>query len=154
MKRLITAAVLVCALPLAVLAAGGVDTLRGGTPVNREPPAPRMPTDENRDLRRSRAYPMQPPTIPHKIDDYQLDLRANKCMSCHARGRAAEAQAPMISVTHYQDREGNFLAELSPRRYFCTQCHVPQTDAKPLLDNTFVDMDSLIRQQRPQGGQP
>lgn len=107
-----------------------------------------MAADENKDLRRMRAYPMQPPTIPHKIDDYQLDLNANKCMSCHARGRSEETQAPMVSVTHYQDRDGNFLAELSPRRYFCTQCHVPQTDAKPLVGNNFIDIDHLIRQQR------
>lgn len=125
----------------------GSDTLRKA-PITEEPPAPRMATDENKDLRRMRAYPMQPPTIPHKIDDYQLDLNANKCMSCHARSRTEQTQAPMVSVTHYQDRDGNFLAELSPRRYFCTQCHVPQTDARPLVGNNFIDIDHLIRQQR------
>jgi cytochrome c-type protein NapB len=129
------------------LAQPGSDTLRKAR-VTEEPPPPRMATDENKDLKRMRAYPMQPPTIPHKIDDYQLDLNANKCMSCHARIRTADTQAPMISVTHYQDRDGNFLAELSPRRYFCTQCHVPQTDARPLVDNNFIDVDYLIRQQR------
>jgi cytochrome c-type protein NapB len=40
-------------------------------------------------------------------------------------------------VTHFRDREGQELDNVSPRRYFCTQCHVPQTDAKPLVDNTF-----------------
>lgn len=134
------------------LAQPGSDTLRKA-PVTEEPPPPRMATDENKDLKRLRAYPMQPPTIPHKIDDYQLDLNANKCMSCHARIRVADTQAPMISVTHYQDRDGNFLAELSPRRYFCTQCHVPQTDARPLVGNNFIDVDHLIRQQRSSGSQ-
>ena len=43
------------------------------------------------------------------------------------------------------DRDGNFLAEISPRRYFCNQCHVTQKDAKPLVDNTFVDMDTLMK---------
>ena len=88
---------------------------------------------------------MQPPTIPHKIDDYQVDLRVNKCMSCHSRSRTPDSQAIMISVTHYMDREGNFLATLSPRRYFCEQCHVVQTEATPLLDNEFVDVDTLLR---------
>lgn len=129
------------------LAQPGTDTLRKA-PITQEPPAPRMAVTENKDIKRMRAYPMQPPTIPHKIDDYQLDIHANKCMSCHARTRTEDTQAPMISVTHYQDRDGNFLAELSPRRYFCTQCHVPQTDAKPLVDNDFIDIDHLIRQQR------
>ena len=36
------------------------------------------------------------------------------------------------------------LADVSPRRYFCTQCHVEQTDAQPLVENTFVDMDELV----------
>ncbi|MGS0730237.1 nitrate reductase cytochrome c-type subunit, partial [Shewanella sp. 0m-11] len=69
----------------------------------------------------------------------------NKCMSCHARSRTGDSQAPMVSVTHYMDRENNFLATLSPRRYFCTQCHVPQLDAKILVPNEFVDMDQLMK---------
>ena len=46
----------------------------------------------------------------------------------------------MISVTHFMNRDGQVLADVTPRRYFCTECHVPQTDAKPLVDNTFEDM--------------
>ena len=120
------------------------------TPIAEEAETPLMPNVENKDLRRKRAYPMQPPTIPHKIDNYQVDLNANKCMSCHSRRRTEESQAPMISVTHYMDREGNFLAEVSPRRYFCEQCHVVQTDAKPLVENNFKDVDDLIRNRQGQ----
>ncbi len=54
----------------------------------------------------------------------------------------------MISVTHYMDRDGNFLAELSPRRYFCQQCHVVQTDAKQLVGTDFTDLDTLIDQEQ------
>jgi cytochrome c-type protein NapB len=50
----------------------------------------------------------------------------------------------MLSVTHFMDREGQVLASVSPRRYFCTQCHVPQFAAKPPVANDFVDVDSLI----------
>ncbi len=89
---------------------------------------------------------MQPPVIPHKIEGYQLDKNANRCMMCHARTRTQESQAPMVSVTHFMDRDGNFLAELSPRRYFCMQCHVPQADAKPLIDNKFIDVDTMLNQ--------
>jgi nitrate reductase (cytochrome), electron transfer subunit len=32
---------------------------------------------------------------------------------------------------------------LSPRRYFCTQCHVPQADAKPLVGNTFLSVEDI-----------
>jgi len=116
-----------------------------------EPPAPSMKRVDNSDVKRGRAYPMQPPTIPHKIDGYQVDTNANKCMSCHSRRQTRESQATMVSVTHYVDREGNFLADLSPRRYFCEQCHVVQENAQPLLDNEFVDIDELLRADREPG---
>ncbi|MEP5764205.1 MAG: nitrate reductase cytochrome c-type subunit [Halieaceae bacterium] len=125
-------------------------TLRGSSLVT-EPRPPRMSQVENRDLKRKRAYPMQPPTIPHKIDGYQVDLNVNKCMSCHSRRRTPESQATMISVTHYMDREGNFLANVSPRRYFCEQCHVIQTDAEPLLANEFVDIDEILQASQSRG---
>lgn len=118
---------------------------RGSAPLDQEgKPAP-MYNVENKDIKRPRAYSMQPPTIPHKIDGYQVDMYANKCLSCHSRVRTAESQAPMVSVTHYQDRDGNFLAEISPRRYFCGQCHVTQVDAKPLVENTFEDVDEILK---------
>ena len=84
------------------------------------------------DVRLRRNYPDQPPIIPHAIEGYALDLNANKCMSCHARKFTEQSQAPMISVTHFQDRDGNTLGALSPRRYVCLACHVPQTEARPL----------------------
>ena len=124
---------------------------RGTTPLDQESkPAPMYPV-ENKDLKRPRAYSMQPPTIPHKIDNYQVDMKANKCLSCHSRVRTGDSQAPMVSVTHYQDRDGNFLAEISPRRYFCEQCHVPQADAKPLVENTFEDVDEIIKRNAAKG---
>lgn len=113
-----------------------------------EPNPPKISRVENNDIKRKRAYPMQPPTVPHKIDNYQVDLNANKCMSCHSRKRTEESQAPMVSVTHYMDRDGNFLADISARRYFCNQCHVVQKDVKPLLDNEFEDIDELLRAAR------
>ncbi len=118
-------------------------TLRkGDIAVDLDPP--RMPETENKDIKRVRNYPMQPPTIPHKIDNYTVNLNANKCLSCHNRTLTEQSQAPMVSVTHFMNRDGNFLAQVSPRRYFCNQCHVPQVDAQPLVGNDFEDVDSLI----------
>ena len=54
----------------------------------------------------------------------------------------------MISVTHYQDRDGNFLGGVAPRRYACLACHVPQTTATPLVENRFTDMDALVETER------
>lgn len=144
---------LLLAVGALVFAADNLDNARRGqTPLHQEGEAAPMYPVENKDLKRPRAYSMQPPTIPHKIDSYQVDLRANKCLSCHSRVRTGDSQAPMVSVTHYQDRDGNFLAEISPRRYFCEQCHVPQADAKPLVENTFEDIDEIIKRNAASGG--
>ena len=144
------------ALPLAVAALAlvatlalaqapkAVDAMRGVTPVGEESRPPPLGNVENKDVRRERAYSMQPPTIPHKIDNYQVDLNVNACLGCHSRGRAPVTQAVAVSVSHYMDRDGNFLATISPRRYFCEQCHVPQVDAKPLVGNGFVDVDEIL----------
>lgn len=126
-----------------------LDNMRGPTPLAQTvKPAP-MVNPDNSDVKRVRNYAMQPPVIPHKIEGYQIDKGANRCMMCHARTRTQESQAPMISVTHFQNRDGNFLAELSPRRYFCLQCHVPQADLKPLVENTFKDVDTMLNQPAP-----
>lgn len=144
MKKIVTLMILGLSA-IAYSADNAKNALRGPTALDQEStPAPMYQT-ENKDAKRPRAYSMQPPTIPHKIDNYQVDLKANKCLSCHSRVRTAESQAPMVSVTHYQDRDSNFLAEVSPRRYFCQQCHVTQVDAKPLVENTFEDVDEIIK---------
>ncbi len=129
--------------PAAVAQEEAIATLRGAA-IGETPPPPPMANVMNKDLRQSRNYPEQPPTIPHKIDGYQVDLNHNKCMSCHSRVATGESQAPMVSITHFMDRDGQFLASISPRRYFCDQCHVVQTDARPPVANTFVDIDTLL----------
>lgn len=100
------------------------------------------------DKRVMRNYPEQPPVIPHSIDNYQLTLKTNRCLDCHRRQFTEGSGAPMISVTHFMDRDGQVLADVTPRRYFCTECHVPQTDARPLVPNTFEDMTLLKSQKR------
>jgi cytochrome c-type protein NapB len=107
------------------------------------PPLARPVTDDKRVMRN---YPEQPPVIPHSIDNYQLTLKTNRCLDCHRRQFTEGSGAPMISVTHFMDRDGQILGDVTPRRYFCTECHVPQTDARPLVPNTFQDMTALKSQ--------
>lgn len=125
--------------------------LRGPAPLNDEGPAAPMPPNRNTSEKEVRNYPEQPPVIPHSIEGYQIDLNGNKCLSCHARARTAESQAPMVSITHFMDRDGQFLASVSPRRFFCTECHVPQSTATPPVSNNFVDIDTLLSRASPGG---
>ena len=113
--------------------------LRGSTPLNEEGPAAPMTPMRNTTERETRNYPEQPPVIPHTIDGYQITLHTNQCLTCHARQFIEGSGAPMISVTHFMDRDGQVLADVGPRRYFCNACHVSQTDAQPLVRNTFRD---------------
>jgi cytochrome c-type protein NapB len=127
--------------------------LRGPTPLDAEPPPPSIPREVNDDRRRARDWPEQPPIIPHTIAGYQITLNANRCLTCHGRQFTAQSQAPMISVTHFQDRDGQILAAVSPRRYFCTQCHVTQYDVAPMIENQFEDVVHILERQlgtRPQ----
>lgn len=147
-------------LPLLLLAAFGIavatevnypldapapDGRRPGGTISQSLPAPPIANEENKDLKRERNYPEQPPTIPHSISGYQLDKNGNKCLACHSRAGSARSQAPMISITHYMDRDGQALAAVSPRRYFCNQCHVSQHEVKPMVGNSFKIIDKLLQ---------
>jgi len=141
----LTTAVIVSLLITGVVFAQNTATLRHGLSIEQDAEPERMPIVQNDDIKRKRSYPMQPPTIPHKIDGYRIDTNSNKCLSCHSRNLSTDTGAPMVSVTHYMDRDGNFLASVSPRRYFCSQCHVVQTNVDAHIDSDFVDLDELLK---------
>ena len=124
--------------PLGVEAADGpkLQSLRGaevsaadpvGEGTRFGPDTPVLPRD----------FVQQPPLIPHTIEGYLVSKEFNKCMDCHSWARSKEVHATKISITHFKTREGAEMSSVSPQRYFCNQCHVPQTDAKPLVGNTF-----------------
>ncbi|WP_170434153.1 nitrate reductase cytochrome c-type subunit [Ruegeria arenilitoris] len=119
---------------LAFAQSASVTTLRG---VDIDDPAILDDVHRNIEGRMQRNYRQQPPLIPHKIDQYQIDIRTNQCLSCHDWTKAGERNAPTLSMTHYLDREGNELDQIAGTRYFCNQCHVPQADAPALVDNLF-----------------
>ena len=150
--RLLAAAMIVAAFSTVVMAET-FSALRGATPLDQEGPPPAMTPEQNSSLREPRNYPEQPPVIPHTTEGYEISANANKCLSCHARSRTGESQAPMVSITHFADRDGQFLASISARRYFCTQCHVPQHNVRVPVENDFVDIDSLLKHGGPGGRQ-
>ena len=121
-----------------------IATLRENVPLAENGDPVPFPKVINNDLRQVRNYPEQPPLIPHKIDGYQIDTNFNQCLECHRRAATGVTQAPMVSITHFMNRDNQFLASVTPRRYFCTQCHVVQSDSLPLVENTFLDVDSVL----------
>ncbi len=121
------------------------DAMRGPVPITEMTKPPLLTNAVNDDVRRTRSYAMQPPTIPHRVDGYQVDKNFNKCLDCHARAKSEFTQAIPVSDTHYIDRSSTVLAQISTRRYFCMQCHVTQEPVGALVPNTFEDVDTVIR---------
>lgn len=128
-------------LPPAALAEG-VKSIRGNDVSESEvAPGSYKPIPDRAPIPRD--YVQQPPLIPHKTEGYEISKNFNRCMDCHAWSRYQETGATKVSLTHFKDRDGGELSNISPRRYFCTQCHVPQTDAPPLVTNKFQRAEGL-----------
>ncbi len=145
MRRILHSAIIATLAALAAgLAFAEPMSLRGPTPPTENATPPPLTNFEEGTGRQVRNYPEQPPIIPHDTAGYLIDVRSNKCLSCLARARVGESGAPMVSITHFMDRDGQFRAAVTPRRYFCTQCHVSQQAVTPLVENTFVDLDVLL----------
>ena len=123
--------------------AGDVNSLRGGNPLTDAAKEPAKMKVQNDREPITRDYVQQPPLIPHKTKGYRINMKFNKCLTCHSWANYKDAGATKISQTHFSDREENVLANIAPRRYFCTQCHVTQVDAAPLVENTFNPLKSI-----------
>jgi len=114
-----------------------VQSLRGAAEID-EPGDPGDINPQNTEHKFQRSYRQQPPMIPHKIDKYQINLKVNQCLRCHDWPYNVEENAPKVSETHYVDRNGIALDQVTQSRWFCVQCHVPQTEASTVVPNTFT----------------
>lgn len=86
----------------------------------------------------ARTFRDQPPIIPHAVENYdEITLEQNQCLSCHGADVFEKKKAPKIGDSHFLDRDGKKLATASPQRHNCLQCHVPQVDTPPLVENSF-----------------
>lgn len=86
----------------------------------------------------ARTFSTQPPVIPHAVENFdEINLEGNQCMDCHSAANFKKKKAPVVGDSHFIDREGKKLPEASSARYNCNQCHVPQVDAPPLVENSF-----------------
>ncbi|RYH11728.1 nitrate reductase cytochrome c-type subunit [Tropicimonas sp. IMCC6043] len=140
MTKPILAGALALATSLALVGLGlaqpatGLSSLRGAS-VDEQVPVEQVFQQETK--RFNREYRQQPPLIPHSVDQYQIDIRANQCLSCHDWTNAGDRGAPTLSMTHYLDRDGVEMDEVAGTRWFCNQCHVPQVNAPALVENLF-----------------
>jgi len=128
---------------LPAIAEETVESLRGSQPLEADSRVASMKKMVNNDEPVQRDYLQQPPLIPHTIRGYKINAKFNKCLSCHSWSNYKEAGATKISQTHFESRDGEVLSNVSARRYFCNQCHVPQANAKPLVDNTFEPVQTM-----------
>lgn len=84
-------------------------------------------------------YRQQPPLIPHKIEKYQINLKANQCLACHSWPNNSNYKTVAAPESHFIDAQTDTKTDnIAAGRWFCTQCHVPQSNAPELIDNTFV----------------
>ena len=147
MKKITAIVVLLATVGFgAQTAAETVSSLRGATDIDQDSSAPAAKKYNKDEEPIARDYVQQPPLIPHKITNYRINLKSNKCMSCHSWTNYREAGATKISQTHFESRDKNVLANVSARRYFCTQCHVPQVGAQPLVENDFQPVTAISGQ--------
>ena len=114
-----------------------------------------------------RSYVNAPPLIPHSVEGLvPITKNNNACLGCHMPNVAKSMHATPIPKSHFIDfrpieviakngkliKKGRVVAKVNggandvyaehlnklyPGRYNCTQCHVPQTNAKPLVANKF-----------------
>jgi cytochrome c-type protein NapB len=107
--------------------------LRGDDDYRGERPAPGMDWQAG-DSPIARTFEHQPPLIPHSIEEYEISAAKNDCLECHGED---DSGAPEPHASHYEDRDDHKGDKIAAQWYFCTQCHVGQVDAKPLVENTF-----------------
>ncbi|PAF53209.1 nitrate reductase [Helicobacter sp. 13S00482-2] len=88
-----------------------------------------------------RSYENAPPLIPHNTEG-MLDITQdnNMCLSCHSADVAQSVGATPVPKSHMYDLRNHKIIKdgITQARYNCTQCHVPQSDLKPLVKNSFT----------------
>ncbi len=86
-----------------------------------------------------RAFENAPPMIPHSVEGLlPITRNNNSCLGCHDPAVAPSVGATPVPKSHTFDmRSQTALTTVSNARYNCSQCHAPQSNNAPLVENTF-----------------
>ena len=107
-----------------------------------------------------RAFQDAPPMIPHDVTDFlPITREYNACVGCHAPDIAPAMGATPIPPSHYLDMRPRHICDgvkfkkkidntknetdikklthLSQARFNCSQCHAPQSQGNPSVENLF-----------------
>jgi len=108
-----------------------------------------------------RAFQDAPPMIPHDVEGMlPITISNNSCVGCHMPDVASYVGATALPSSHFTDfrpthsYDGKEFkksidnmknevaikstgAKLAGARFNCSQCHAPQSQGNPLVENTF-----------------
>lgn len=150
LMALATSAFCVTVIPSAISADSAVKSMRG-----IDTQAADVAPDEKTQLGKrpgsqkavARTFEQQPPVIPHATESFdEITLEENQCLSCHGADQYKKKQAPKIGDSHFRNQQtGEVMKQMSSARHNCVQCHVPQVDAPPLVENTFQGLPPTAR---------
>lgn len=86
------------------------------------------------------------PVIPHEVRTHErITIARNRCLRCHLIpeqiGQAVpEGESTPIPANHYSRLPAEGVTpQVDGGRWVCTQCHVAQADAPPLVANRALD---------------
>lgn len=85
----------------------------------------------------ARSFAKQPPLVPHAVDAYDISPKGNDCWDCHNSDNFKGKKMPMVSASHLLPNSKPDDPQLNLQRWQCNNCHVPQVDAPPLVENIF-----------------
>lgn len=89
----------------------------------------------------ARTFVGQPPMVPHTIEKYvPLTIEENACLECHITDELRGQKVPKVGESHFSKtiKRKDGKPAVSMDRFQCDTCHVPQVDAKELVDTKFV----------------
>ena len=117
----------------------GVQTLRGAdtAAADQAPAEQKTYAGKKPGLQKPIActFSTQPPLVPHAVDNFdEITVEDNQCLTCHGLDAYKKKNAPKLGDSHLDAAKKVVTMD----RYQCNTCHVPQVDAKPLVENTFV----------------